>query len=110
MPISASLCTAPDKHLPTPLENAERVWLWRSLAFLLIAVAASARLAYLVFDCPLDLSPDEAHYWDLSQRLDFSYYSKGPLVALLIRASCWLLGGWSEQLTGNQMAAVRAPA
>ena len=33
--------------------------------------------------------------------------SKGPLVAILIRASCWLLGGWSQQLTGNEMVAVR---
>ena len=36
-------------------------------------------------DCPLDLAPDEAHYWDWSRHLDWSYYSKGPLVAWLIR-------------------------
>ena len=32
----------------------------------------------------LDLSPDEAHYWEWSRRLDLSYYSKGPLIAYLI--------------------------
>src|SRR5947209_13160218 len=95
---------------PSLPESSERVWLFRSLAFLLITGSALVRLYYLIHDCPLDLSPDEAHYWQWSGRLDWSYYSKGPLVAVLIRASCWLVGAWSEQVMGNQMAAVRAPA
>jgi undecaprenyl-diphosphatase len=33
------------------------------------------------------LSGDEAHYWEWSRRLDWSYYSKGPLVAYLISLS-----------------------
>jgi len=41
---------------------------------------------------PLGLSPDEAHYWEWSRRLDWSYYSKGPLVAYMIAASTALLG------------------
>lgn len=41
------------------------------------------RLAYAAWT-PFDLSPDEAHYWEWSRRLDFSYYSKGPLVAWVI--------------------------
>ena len=60
------------------------------------------RLLYLYFDCPLDLSPDEGHYWDWSRHLDWSYYSKGPVVAYLIRASCAVFG--------EQMWAVRLPA
>lgn len=83
---------------------------WRCLAIALIAAAALVRLAYLAFDCPLDLAPDEAHYWDWSRHLDWSYYSKGPLVAWLIRASCELFGGWSRQLAGSDMLAVRLPA
>ena len=67
-------------------------------------------LAYLAWDCPLDLAPDEAHYWDWSRHLDWSYYSKGPLVAWLIRASCELVGDWSEQHTGSLTFAVRLPA
>jgi hypothetical protein len=67
-------------------------------------------VAYLIHDCPLDLAPDEAHYWDWSRHLDWSYYSKGPLVALLIRGSCELFGPWSEALTGTQVLAVRLPA
>jgi undecaprenyl-diphosphatase len=49
-----------------------------------LAVATPLRLVYLALG-PLDLSPDEAHYWEWSRRLDWAYYSKGPLVAYLIR-------------------------
>jgi len=41
------------------------------------------------------LSGDEAHYWEWSRRLDWSYYSKGPLVAYLIALST-RLGGHTE--------------
>ena len=43
----------------------------------------------------LELSPDEAHYWEWSRRLDWSYYSKGPFVAYLIALST-ALGGATE--------------
>jgi 4-amino-4-deoxy-L-arabinose transferase-like glycosyltransferase len=91
----------------TPLENR---WLWRGLAAVLILGAAGLHVAYLVHNCPLDLAPDEAHYWDWSRHLDWSYYSKGPLVALLIRGSCALFGSFSESLTGNLALAIRLPA
>jgi hypothetical protein len=65
---------------------------WRLLAALLILGAAALHVAYLAVDCPLDLAPDEAHYWDWSRHLDWSYYSKGPLVAYLIRAGCAVFG------------------
>jgi hypothetical protein len=80
------------------------------LAALLIAGSALLHLLYLALDCPLDLAPDEAHYWDWSRHLDWSYYSKGPLVAYLIRLSCTLFGSWSCALIGNEMLAVRLPA
>jgi 4-amino-4-deoxy-L-arabinose transferase-like glycosyltransferase len=80
------------------------------LAALLIVGSAALRVAYLACDCPLDLAPDEAHYWDWSRHLDWSYYSKGPLVAWLIRASCELFGPLSERLTGNLALAIRLPA
>jgi hypothetical protein len=76
-----------------------------------LAVAAAAlHVAYLAADPPLDLAPDEAHYWEWSRHLDWSYYSKGPLVAWLIRASCELFGPLSRALTGNDALAVRLPA
>src|SRR6266849_532855 len=85
-------------------------WRWRILAAFLILVSAGCHLVYLTCDCPLDLAPDEAHYWDWSRHLDWSYYSKGPLVAYLIRFSVTVAGAWSERVTGNSMLAVRLPA
>ena len=85
-------------------------WLCPLLAGLLVLGAATGHILYLVNNPPLDLAPDEAHYWDWSRHLDWSYYSKGPLVACLIRASCELVGPWSEAHTGDLMFAVRLPA
>jgi 4-amino-4-deoxy-L-arabinose transferase-like glycosyltransferase len=82
----------------------------RRLALLLIGGSALLRLIYLAWNCPLDLAPDEAHYWDWSRHLDWSYYSKGPGVAWLIRLSCELFGNASVHLTGSEMLAVRLPA
>jgi 4-amino-4-deoxy-L-arabinose transferase-like glycosyltransferase len=57
---------------------------------------------FLTHHCPIDLLGDEAQYWTWSRHLAAGYYSKGPLVAWIIRGSCSLLG--------NTMPAVRAPA
>ena len=74
----------------------------RIILAMLLAIGFLGHLRYLTDDCPIDLSGDEAHYWDWSRRLDISYYSKGPMVAWLIRASCAILG--------DTMPAVRLPA
>ena len=42
-----------------------------------------AKLFYIGWG-PLDLVPDEAHYWDWSRNLDLSYYSKGPVISYTI--------------------------
>ena len=47
---------------------------------------------YYILHGPLDLSPDEAHYWEWSRRLDMSYYSKGPMIAYLISLGTSLFG------------------
>jgi hypothetical protein len=75
---------------------------YRWAALTLIVAAALLRSSYLAFWSPFDLAPDEAHYWDWSRQLDWCYYSKGPLVAWLIRASCAIFG--------DTMLAVRLPA
>jgi 4-amino-4-deoxy-L-arabinose transferase-like glycosyltransferase len=67
-----------------------------------LALWTLLNLLYLAFACTHDLAPDEAHYWHWSRHLDWSYYSKGPLVAWLIRVSCGLFG--------DTMFAVRLPA
>ena len=95
---------------PRPALPPLPVWACRLLAALLILGAAGLHVAYLAHDCPLDLSQDEAHYWDWSRHLDWSYYSKGPLVAYLIRGGCALCGAWSEQHTAGLAFAVRLPA
>ena len=76
--------------------------IWSARAVSLIAAASLFNLAYVALLCPHDLSPDEAHYWDWSRHLDWCYYSKGPLVAWLVRGSC--------ELFGTTAFAVRLPA
>jgi 4-amino-4-deoxy-L-arabinose transferase-like glycosyltransferase len=68
-------------------------WAYWSLGGFLLVVT-TARLWYLQQGF-LELSPDEAHYWEWSRHLDWSYYSKGPLVAYLIALST-ALGGATE--------------
>lgn len=63
------------------------------LIFILIG-----RLYYISYG-PLELSGDEAHYWEWSRRPDLSYYSKGPLIAYLI--------GITSSIGGNTELAVR---
>src|SRR5436190_10535007 len=58
----------------------------------LIGGLLGARLLYLFALCPYNLIEDEAHYWEWSRRLDWSFYSKGPGIALAIRAATELLG------------------
>jgi 4-amino-4-deoxy-L-arabinose transferase-like glycosyltransferase len=47
---------------------------------------------YFILTGPFDLSPDEAHYWEWSRRIDWSYYSKGPMIAYLIYIGTHLFG------------------
>jgi len=47
---------------------------------------------YYITQGILDLSPDEAHYWEWSRRPDLSYYSKGPMIAYLIALGTSIFG------------------
>ncbi|HLW68203.1 MAG TPA: glycosyltransferase family 39 protein [Gemmataceae bacterium] len=80
------------------------------LAATLILTSSVAHIAYIASPNALDLAPDEAHYWLWSQDLDASYYSKGPLIAWLIRGSTELLGDWSRSHFGSEVFAIRFPA
>jgi undecaprenyl-diphosphatase len=73
----------------------------QTIFFTVTIVLAFFRYYYIITG-PLDLSPDEAHYWEWSRRLDLSYYSKGPLIAWLIAGTTWLMG--------NSILAVRSLA
>jgi undecaprenyl-diphosphatase len=74
----------------------------RAIFAVLMVVNFLSSWHFLTHNCPIDLSGDEAQYWDWSRHLDLSYYSKGPMVAYIIHASCGLLG--------NTMPGVRFPA
>src|SRR5262245_22056207 len=93
----------------TTMKGTRRRWHWQVVATGLI-LASAALHVWFIAHCPFDLAPDEAHYWHWSQKLDASYYSKGPLTAYLIRASCELAGDWSRSVCGTEAAAVRLPA
>ncbi|MBI5188445.1 MAG: glycosyltransferase family 39 protein [Nitrospirae bacterium] len=55
-------------------------------------IALSLFRIYYITRGPLDLSPDEAHYWEWSRRLDWSYYSKGPMIAYLVYLGTSIFG------------------
>ena len=71
---------------------------WLLLAVL--GVILIAFKAWLLHAAGVDLHFDEAQYWEWSRRLDWSYYSKGPLIAWLIALSEAVLGhgAWQVRL------------
>lgn len=80
--------------------------LWPTVAFIVAMLAA--RLVFLVGFDPFTLIEDEAHYWEWSRRLGWSYYSKGPGVAWAIAAATALFGvdEWTVRLPAVIASAV----
>lgn len=80
--------------------------IWRrhphTCALGLILLATSARYLF-VASGQLDLVQDEAQYWDWSRRLQLSYYSKGPLIAWIIKAS---MAFWGDTELGVRFGAI----
>lgn len=100
------MTTPPDVPAATPAPAAgSHAWLTpgrcRLILLLVLTLGFIGNVSF-IRNCPFDLSGDEAHYWDWSRNLDLSYYSKGPLIAYIIRASCAIFG--------DTEAAVRYPA
>ena len=92
--------------MPSPATKPDRAprasvaWAgWRATILLTLALLG-ARIIYHVFLSPYALAADEAHYWDWSRHPSLSYYSKGPGVAWVIRASTGLFGHaeWAVRL------------
>lgn len=71
---------------------------YTTVMYVFLLALSIFRIYYILYG-PLDLSPDEAHYWEWSRRLDLSYYSKGPMMAYLI--------AFSTSLFGNNVFGVR---
>lgn len=65
-----------------------RPGLW---AFLMVAVATCFRL-WFVGTGQLGLVQDEAQYWDWTRHMQLTYYSKGPLIAWVIRSGTLIFG------------------
>ncbi|HEV7866284.1 MAG TPA: glycosyltransferase family 39 protein [Chthoniobacteraceae bacterium] len=59
---------------------------------LLLAFLAALTLLRLLIIGQIELSPDEAYYFQWSERLDWSYFSKGPGVATAMWLSTNLFG------------------
>lgn len=59
---------------------------------LLLGALLVVTAARLLLGAVTELSPDEAYYLLWAQRLDWSYYSKGPGIALLLKLSTFLFG------------------
>ncbi|MGQ9744659.1 MAG: ArnT family glycosyltransferase [Dissulfurimicrobium sp.] len=75
--------------------------MWNRRFACLLATLIAIRILFIAF-APLDLSPDEAYYWDWSRHLGWGYYSKPPLIAWVIA-----LG---TSIFGNSAMGVRLPA
>ena len=87
--------------------------LWRrnpsACAALLIAAVVALRIVVIIV-APTEIGPDEAQYWRWSEKLDFGYYSKPPLVAWVIAASTAIFGdsAWAIRLSAPILAGAAA--
>jgi 4-amino-4-deoxy-L-arabinose transferase-like glycosyltransferase len=63
----------------TERQSAAMYW---ALSLFVIVLTTWARY-WFVATGQLNLAPDEAQYWDWSRTLQWSYYSKGPLIAVI---------------------------
>lgn len=71
-----------------------------TLAFAIVLVAATWAHLWILQLNPIGLGVDEAQYWMWSQRLDWGYFTKPPLVAWVIAATTTLFGDaeWAVRL------------
>ncbi|MBA3060212.1 MAG: phosphatase PAP2 family protein, partial [Nitrospirae bacterium] len=76
-------------------------------ALLISLLGLSLFRIYYITHGIIDLSPDEAHYWEWARRLDLSYYSKGPMIAYLIAFGTAIFG---DNVFGIRIMAVVSSA
>ncbi len=65
-----------------------------------ILICLTTLKIYALIISPLELSVDEAQYWDWSNKFELGYFSKPPLIAWLISISTNIFGNneWSVRL------------
>jgi len=56
---------------------------------------------YSLIVSPIELSVDEAQYWDWSRNVDFGYFTKPPLIAWTIALTTSIFGNeeWAVRLS-----------
>lgn len=81
--------------------------LYWSLSLFVIALTTWARY-WFVATGQLNLAPDEAQYWDWSRNLQWSYYSKGPLIAAINAIGTSFLGATELGVRAGAMAGAAA--
>ena len=69
-----------------------RLWGRRTSLLLALALALLLYRMAVVHYSGISLFFDEAQYWDWSQKLQWGYYSKPPMIALLIKVSTMIFG------------------
>lgn len=80
---------------------------WTPVLLFVLGISL-VRLVYMIWLSPYTLAEDEAHYWEWSRHLDWSYYSKGPGVSWAIALSTGIFGDseWAVRLPAIVAAAV----
>ncbi len=76
--------------------------LYWALSLFVIALTTWARY-WFVTSGQLNLAPDEAQYWDWSRTLQWSYYSKGPLIAIINAIGTSFLGATESGVRAGAM-------
>ena len=98
-----------DRDRPALLTRRVMTWALSSAPLWgFVALVTIVRLVFLIGFSPFTLVEDEAHYWEWSRLLDWSYYSKGPGVAWAIWASTSVFGDveWAVRLPAVLASAV----
>ena len=63
---------------------------FNTVSVLIVLIAVTLIRVYSLILSPIELSVDEAQYWDWSRNIELGYFTKPPLIALLILNLFWV--------------------
>jgi membrane-associated phospholipid phosphatase/4-amino-4-deoxy-L-arabinose transferase-like glycosyltransferase len=95
------------ERVSDPHERAVRELQWRRLCWVVISALLALRLVYIASG-RIELSEDEAYQWLWSKQLDFSYFSKPPMIAYaqFVGTSIWGDTAFGVRFASPVLAAV----
>ena len=66
----------------------------------IILISITCLRIYSLYTSPIELSVDEAQYWDWSRNIEFGYFTKPPIIAWVIALSTNIFGNeeWAVRL------------